>query len=287
MSLLHALFYMRAAGGLDPLLDVEGGAQESRIVGGSQLIAQRLAADLGPAVIPGAPVSRIRARDDGVEVEAGPAGSVRARRALVAVPVHLRKGIEFDPPLPDRHRALADSVRFGALIKCVATYEEPFWREEGLSGEALSDIGPATLTFDNSPPAEWPGVLLGFVGGEDARRHASLTEAERRERVLGGFARLFGERAGAPDRYIEQDWSAEEWSGGGPTFLMGTSAWSRGGQALRERVGPIHWAGSETASRWAGFMDGAVRSGERAAEDVLELLGSIGGAAATPPAPSP
>lgn len=263
MSLLHTLFYMRGAGGLDPLLDVEGGAQESRIVGGSQELAARLAKPLGEALLLNSPVSGIAAEAGGVRIVAR--RELRARRALVTVPAHLRDRISFDPVLPDPQRKLAGTIRFGRLIKCAAVFERPFWREEGLSGEALSDLGPATLTFDNSPPGGSPGVLLGFVGGADARRLAELPEDERREGVLGGLARLFGPRAATPDLYLEQDWGAEPWSEGGPTFLMPPGAWTAAGSALREPHGPVHWAGSETAERWAGFMDGAIRSGERAA----------------------
>lgn len=270
MSLLHALFYIRGAGGLDPLLDVEGGAQESRIVGGSQILAQRLAADLGPALRLGSPVTAIRSVPEGVLADAG--RTFRARRAIVAVPLPLRDRIEFSPPLPAAHRAL-DRARFGRLIKCVAVYEKPFWREAGLSGEALSDLGPASLTFDNSPPDGRPGILLGFVGGGDAPAHARLIQAERRHAVLGCFARLFGDAALDPRLYLEQDWAAEPWSGGGPTFLMPPGAWTEAGTALREPHGAVHWAGSETAGRWAGFMDGAVRSGERAAAETDSLLG--------------
>jgi monoamine oxidase len=270
MSLLHALFYMRSAGGLDPLLDVEGGAQESRIVGGSAVLAERIAEGLGGSLRLGFPVSAVAAEGDGLRLS-GPT-PLRARRAIVAVPLPVRGSIAFSPPLPDAHRRLLEAVRFGRLTKCVAVYDEPFWRREGLSGESLSDVGPATLTFDNSPPSGRPGVLLGFVGGADADRHATLGAAERRRRILECFARLFGSAASDPRHYVEQSWGEERWSGGGPTFLMPPGAWTAGGSALREPVGALHWAGSETAVRWAGFMDGAVRSGERAADEALAAL---------------
>lgn len=270
MSLLHALLYMRWAGGLDPLLDVEGGAQESRIVGGSQLLAERIAAELGPALVLSSPVTAVAAERGGVRVDAG--RSFRARRAIVSVPLPLRSEIDYAPALPEQQRTLGRMATFGRLIKCAAVYEKPFWRQAGLSGEALSDRGPTTLTFDNSPPDGTPGVLLGFVGGSDARQHAELSETDRQAGVLECFTRLFGPEAADPHHYIEQDWGAERWSGGGPTFLMPPGAWTQAGSALRDPVGPVHWAGSETATRWAGFMDGAVRSGERAADEVEAAL---------------
>jgi monoamine oxidase len=271
LSLLHALFYLRAAGGLDVLLDVEGGAQQWRIEGGSQRIATALAGELGGDVRLESPVSSIAAIGDQLRLSS-PAGEVEARRAIVAVPVPLREGIAFEPALAAPYATVSRRVPFGRLIKAVAVYETPFWRSAGLSGEALSDIGPATLTFDNSPPEGTPGVMLGFIGGADADEHAGLTAAERRQRTVAGYARLFGARALEPLDYFEQDWAAERWSAGGPTFLMRDNAWTEVGPALREPVGRIHWAGTETAARWAGFMEGAVRSGESAAAASLAAL---------------
>ena len=213
-----------------------------------------------------------RMRDGGVEIAVRDGDVVHAKRAIVSVPAPLRRRILFEPALPDVARRVPKEVGFGRLIKCAAVYERPFWRDAGLSGEALSDIGPTTLTFDNSPPDGKPGVLLGFVGGADAEPYARLDVAGRRDSVLACFARLFGDDAREPLDYVEQDWGAEEWSGGGPTFVLAPGAWSAAGPGLREPVGPIHWAGTETASRWAGFMDGAVRSGERAAAEILAAI---------------
>ena len=268
MSLLHVLAYMSSAGGLDVLLDVEGGAQQDRLLGGSQRLTEQLAADLGERVRLEAAVSAIAHSSAGVEVEAG-GERLRARRAVVAVPPPLRSSIELSPGPPG---AVAERFPLGRLIKCAAVYPEPFWRREGLSGEALSDVGPVGLTFDNSPPAGSPGVLLGFVGGAAARRFGELPATERRASVVADFERIFGPRAAAAEAYLEQDWGREKWSGGGPTFAVPPGGWTSSGVHLGSPVGAIHWAGTETAGRWAGFMDGAVSSGERAAVAVAASL---------------
>lgn len=271
LSLLHVLFYVRSGGGFDRLMDVEGGAQQDRLAGGSQLLAVRIAQAFGDRVVLGAPVDRIDDRDRGVVIEADGV-EARARRAIVAVPPPLRGRVEFHPPLPIAHRQLIGRMVPGWLVKAIAVYPEPFWRDDGLSGEGVSDSGPATLTFDNSPPDGSPGVLLGFIGGADARRASALAPAERRRAVLAGFARLFGDRAREPERFVELDWAREEWSGGGPTCNMPPGTWTGFGKCLREPAGRVHWAGTETASEWSGYMDGAVRSGERAAREVLAAL---------------
>ena len=169
------------------------------------------------------------------------------------MPPPLRARIEFGPALPPAHAAARERIVPGRLIKCTAVYAEPFWRDEGLSGESLSDAGPATLTFDNSPPGGSPGVLVGFVGGADARRHAALGTSQRRREVLECFARLFGPRALEAERFIELDWARERWSAGGPTSNMPPGAWTSVGTALREPAGRVHWAGTETAGELVGL----------------------------------
>lgn len=271
LSLLHVLFYLRAAGGFEMITDVEGGAQQDRFVGGSQRVALRVAEELGERLLLNAPVRRIEHSHQAITVLAGGV-ETRGRRAIIAVPPPLTANIEFDPPLPPLRRQLAQRMAAGWLIKTTAVYEEPFWRDQGLSGEAMDVAGPVTLTFDNSPPDGSPGALVGFVGGGDARRFATLPASERRQTVLRCLEGLFGPRAARAERYLEQDWGAERWSGGGPVCNFATGGWTAVGPALREPCGPIHWAGTETATRWAGYMDGAVRSGERAAEEALAAL---------------
>ena len=268
LSLLHLAFYLRSAGGFEMLTDVEGGAQQDRFEGGSQLVTIRMAEELGDRVVLGSPARRIAHRPEGVTVEADGV-SVRARRAIVAVPPPLVDRIDFAPALPPARRQLAHRMPMGWLVKCVALYDEPFWRADGFSGEALNESGPVTMVFDNSPPDGSPGALVGFVGGADAHEFAKLGASERRAAVLGSFESLFGPPARAAERYIEQDWGAEEWSGGGPVANFATGGWSASGGALREPVGPVHWAGAETATVWNGYIEGAVLSGERAAAEAL------------------
>jgi monoamine oxidase len=157
-------------------------------------------------------------------------------------------------------------------VKATAVYSEPFWRADGLSGEAVNEAGPVSLVFDNSPPESGRGALVGFVGGRDARAFALLGTSERRQAVLSSFESLFGADALAAEEVLICDWAAEPWSGGGPVCNFATGGWTAAGPALREPVGPIEWAGTETATRWSGYIDGAVSSGERAAAAVLAAL---------------
>jgi monoamine oxidase len=278
VSLLHVLFYTHSGGGFNTLVGTEGGAQQDRFHGGSQRLALLMAEQLGAARLRlGAPVRKVEHGSDGIVLHADAGGelgglAVRARRAIVAIPPTLAGRIAYDPPLPARRDQLTQRMPQGTVIKTMAIYERPFWREEGLSGQATSDAGPARVVFDNSPPDGSPGVLLGFLEGRLARQWGARPQAERRAAILAGHARLFGERAARPERFLERVWADEEWTRGCYGCLMTPGGWTEYGRALRAPIGSLHWAGAETATVWNGYMDGAVQSGERAAGEALAAL---------------
>lgn len=274
LSLLHVLFYMHSGGSFNSLVGTRGGAQQDRFHGGSQRIALLMAAELTEnQLCLNTPVRRIERVDSGtiLRTEANQL-TVSARRAIIAIPLTLAGRIVYDPPLPALRDQLTQRMPQGTVIKTMAIYDRPFWREHGLSGQAISDIGPARVVFDNSPPDGQPGVLLGFLEGRAARQWGTRSEDERRDAVLAGHVRLFGKQAGQPELFIEHVWADDEWTRGCYGCLMTTGGWTEYGRALREPVGPLHWAGAETATVWNGYMDGAVQSGERAAREVLATL---------------
>jgi monoamine oxidase len=272
LSTLHALFYAHSGTDLETLLSVDRGAQQDRIVGGSIRIAEGLAADLGDRVHRQSPIRRIEHGPDGVRVHTRAGHEVTARRAIVTLPPTLAGRLEYDPILPSWRDQLTQRLPAGSVIKLYAIYPEPFWRADGLNGQAASDRGPVKVTFDNSPPSGTPGVLMGFIEAGDGRRWARRTVDERRRAALDCFVRYFGPRAAHPVEFLERDWMAEEFSRGcyGAHFTPGV--WTAYGAALREPVGPIHWAGAECAAVWNGYMEGAVRTGESAADDVVSAL---------------
>ena len=272
ISLLHVLFYIHSAGSLQRLFDTEGGAQQDRFVGGSQLVPIRLAEELGSErLVLGAPVRGVEHGADGVTISADGV-QARGRRAILALAPTLAARVAYAPALPGFRDQLTQRMPMGTVAKCMAVYDEPFWRAEGLSGQGTSATGPVKLTYDNSPPGGSPGVLLGFLEGRQARELSRLGAEERRTAVVECFTRLFGPRAARPAAYVERQWAEEEWSRGCYGCHMPTGAWTGYGRALREPIGPLHWAGAEYATVWNGYMDGAVRSGEDAARAVLERL---------------
>ncbi|WP_141202873.1 flavin monoamine oxidase family protein [Streptomyces griseorubiginosus] len=246
-----------------------GGAQDSRFVGGSQRVAQRLAVELDGRVHLSAPVRRVTQDSTGVTVVSD-AGEWHAQQVIVAIPPLLASRIVWDPLLPPQQDQLFQRLPFGTLMKCVAVYDKPFWRAEGLSGMGLLRGGsPIREMFDNTPQDGGPGVLMGFLGGKEWRRWAHRPARERRGAVLRCFAQVVGERAFDTLDYVEQDWTAEQWTQGGPTSIAAPGVLTSYGEWMGRAFGRIHWAGAEFSPYWNGFMDGAVRSGQNAAAELL------------------
>lgn len=278
LSLLHALFYMRSGGSFDRLTRSDGGAQQDRIAGGVQPLAEDLAEAVrreGGSVTLESPVRAITQSGDGVTVEGGE-GSWRAPRAIVALPPPLAAAIDYQPALSFERRQLLTSIPMGAVIKCIAAYDRPFWREAGLSGQAIGDEGPMKTVFDASPEDARPALLMGFFEGAEARRLSEVDAEERRRVALETFARYFGREAHSPVDYVDRAWTKERYSGGCYAALFPPGVWTRFGRVIRQPEGRLHWAGTETASHWNGYIEGAVRSGERAAEEILSAeLGHV------------
>jgi monoamine oxidase len=272
LSALHALFYAHSGTDLEGLLSTDRGAQQDRVVGGSIRISEAMAAELGDRVRLDSAVSVIGQEKGRATVTTRGGEEFGADRVIVTLPPTLAGRLDYRPALPSWRDQLTQRLPAGSVIKLYAVYDEPFWRAEGLTGQAASDQGPIKVTFDNSPPSGTPGVLMGFMEANDGRAAARLSLEERRAAALDCFVRYFGPRAADPLEYIERDWMAEEFSRGcyGAHFTPGV--WGDFGAALTEPVGLVHWAGAECSPVWNGYMEGAVRSGEQTAHDVLATL---------------
>jgi monoamine oxidase len=269
VSLLFALYQMASGGGPGFVLGIEDGAQDSRPMGGMGAVYCPMAAELGDAVMLAQPVRRIRQDADGVTVFSGKM-TVRARRVIVTVPLAIASQIRYEPILPVDRSLLHQRMPSGAIIKISLVYDEPFWRADGLSGQSAAPGSPATITIDACTDTGRPGVLCVIVEGPIARQIGRLDPAVRRHTILDALAERFGDKARTPADYIEQNWSAERYSGGGMLSHAPTGVLTQFGPALRASCGRIHWAGTESSAVMCGWVDGAVRSGERAAEEVLE-----------------
>ena len=268
VSLLHALFYIKSGRDLDTLMNIKDGAQEERFVGGAQTIADRMAATFPDRIRYNSPVKAI-VQDSELAHVVTEAITYKTRRVIVTVPPALQNRIDFQPLLPAQRAQLLQRMPMGSVWKCYAIYDKPFWRERGLNGLAATPDGHVTVTFDNSPKDGSQGVMMGFVLGNQAKEFSTLSDEDRKLSALHSFATFFGSEALKPVRYLDHSFMNEEWSRGCYAGFMGPGVWTTLGAALREPIGRIHWAGTETSDIWNGYIDGAVRSGERVAKEVM------------------
>ncbi|XP_053267845.1 amine oxidase [flavin-containing] A [Pleuronectes platessa] len=275
MSFLFFLMYAAAAGGLLPLLESSAGAaQEFKIKGGTQQLSERLAERVGlEAVRLGSAVTAIWQEAESARVTTATA-SFSCRAVIVTCPPHLAAKIQFHPALPSQREFLTQNMPIGHLIKFIITYQTAFWREKGFSGEIVagsSTDSPFCVTFDATSPGG-NAALVGFIAGQQASQWSSKEAGERREAVVSSLVRYLGPEAASFIHYEEKDWAEEAYSGGCPVNVMAPGLLTYYHPSLRKPCGRIHWAGTETATQWCGYMSGAVQSGQRAALEVLSDL---------------
>jgi monoamine oxidase len=227
-----------------------------------------MAQRLGASIVLASPVRRIAQTAEFVDVFSDTL-EVRARHVVVATPPLLASSIVFEPALPAAHAGLLRAYVPCAMIRVVAVYEKPFWREARLTGESAAPESPVPVTIDQTPRSGLPGMLSSYSIGAAAERLARLPARERRNVWLDALAERYGPLAAAPIAYSETDWCAEEWSRGAMIAHFKPGVLTQYGSALRAPVGRIRWAGSERATEMHGLMEGAVRSGERAAREIL------------------
>jgi monoamine oxidase len=268
VSFLHLLLLVRGHHSLNTLFSIEGGAQENMVDGGAGSIAQRMAAELDDLRL-GAPVRAISQTDDAVAVRADGV-TVEARHVVVTVPPMLALEVAFDPPMPEDRVALYRAYAGGRETKTLLVYDEPFWRDEGFSGQTAGPGSPAEVTLDASPASGRPGILASFSFGRLAEARQAIDPTDRRAALLDTMVERLGPRAARPVEIVETAWWTEEWSRGCSFAFLPPGALTRYGPLVREPFGRVHWAGTETSALSHGAIDGAVRSGERAAAEILD-----------------
>jgi monoamine oxidase len=274
-SFLHLLWLVRGHHSINNLFAIEKGSQERLVVGGLGGMAALVAGLLGDAVRLGAPVRSIRQTGERVHVDsvastAATGITVDAGHVVVTTPPALALEIDFDPVLPADRLALYRGAVAGPESKTLVVYDEPFWRADGFSGQTADPGSVSEVTLDSSPASGRPGVIGSFTFGAVATRVDAMDPAERRRAVLDALARRLGPRAADPVAFVETPWWKEEWTRGCSMAHLTPGTLTRYGHLLREPMGRVHWAGTETATVSHGAVDGAIRSGERAAAEILE-----------------
>lgn len=271
-SLLGALFVLNSAQDLVRHFATKAHGPDRRFVGGAQQLSIRMADAMSDRVALGAWVSHLEHGKDGVRAIAGDF-AVTAKRAIVTLPPTLAGRVRYVPALPAARDALTESTPMGWVIKVHCVYASRFWQRQGLSGAVTSDEGAIKVTADNSPPSGSPAILVGFIEGKAARRLAAAPPGTRRAAALADMVRYFGDEAGKPLGYYEHSWGDDEFARGAYGGYWTCGMWTTYGPSLRAPLGTVHWAGTETAARWNGKMEGALVAGQRVANEVLSAIG--------------
>ncbi|XP_037609392.1 probable flavin-containing monoamine oxidase A [Sebastes umbrosus] len=275
MSFLFFLMYAAAAGGILTLLEsTPGSAQEFKIKGGTQQLSQCLAERVGwKNVRLGSAVTAIWQDAEWARVTTT-TDTFLCRAVIITCPPHLAAKIHYQPALPSQREFLTQNMPVGHMIKFIITYQTAFWREKGFSGEIVAGSSsgcPFCVTFDATTPSG-NAALVGFIAGQQASRWSTEEGGERRKAVLSSLVKYLGLEAASFIHYEEKDWAKEDYSGGCPVNVMAPGLLTYYHPSLRKPCGRIHWAGTETATLWCGYMSGAVQAGQRAALEVLAEL---------------
>ncbi|KAF4981017.1 hypothetical protein FZEAL_3069 [Fusarium zealandicum] len=280
ISLLYAVYVLKTLGSATAAFSSDGGLQQDMTKGGGTAIAERIREGIGgdQTVRLSEPVQRVKYTDGDTNCTITTTkGEYRTKRVIFAVPPQFAAKVNFDPCLPGQKKALLESMELGAYTKVFATYKTPFWRDDGLRGEATSLEGYISVSYDaTSPEAGAEGKLMGFATGSKAREFATLSKDEQRRIALEEFAGMFGRQALEPIEFFYHSMLHEEWAGGCPLASPPPGIMTTHFEWIRRPVGPIHWAGTETSTRFYGYMEGAVSAGRRAAQEVVEALGLKG-----------
>ncbi|KAG8627774.1 hypothetical protein KVT40_003647 [Elsinoe batatas] len=274
LSAAYFFLYCKSQGGLMKMRSGTTQGTYCSIKTGAQSLAHGLCDLLDPGTVRlSTPVKSISDRFHSVEVRSASGEIFRARKCIVALATPLYAKVRFEPPLRKEKAEYAASTRLGRYTKILLTYQRPWWRETGLSGASQSFIGPMSATRDTSDPSTELYRITGFIAGLQAERFTELTSVEQKEMVLDQLSRLFSaDMAKNPTDFVVLEWACEEWSGGCPCPFTPPGVLFSKGKYLKEPHGNVHFAGTETAEEWIGYMEGALSSGSRVAAEILSLL---------------
>ena len=265
ISLLDLLAQITGVGG--DVQTLTGAAQSTRFVGGPQQLSAGLARRLHRPVQLSCAVSGID-RGDVLTVHHAK-GVVRARRVILTAPKPVLARLSFRPELPPAYSQYLQRQPMGATTKVEVVYATPFWRAAGLNGGVVSDLSPVEVVFDNSPPSGTPGVLVAFLEGNQSRAYFASTPAQRQAAVLACLVAYFGPAAAHPTRYLEKVWATDPYTLGAYGTFNPPGVLTSLGAATAGPADNIYFAGDGYSGEWPGYMEGAVRSGDRAARAVI------------------
>jgi monoamine oxidase len=270
VSCYEVIQQLASIGGLAALAS----AEQTFLSGGAQAIALRLADELGADLQLDSPVTAVRQDANEVRITTS-GGELRAQRVILALPPQLLATISLDGDLSGRAQWCQSAIVKGRVVKSVIVYEQAWWRLDGLNGQVIAPNGPIEHLADASDPAGSPGILIAFATASRADQLAALEEGQRKTLILDHIRNSLGEAPTPPIAVHSIDWIGDSWSQGGYASRLGLGCSSGDQPCLADPIGRVHFAGTETASQWRSYMEGALQSGERASREVLNSLTTV------------
>ncbi|KAM9181446.1 amine oxidase [flavin-containing] A [Dugong dugon] len=278
VSALWFLWYVKQCGGSTRIFSVTNGGQERKFVGGSGQVSERIMDLLGERVKLSCPVSYVDQSGANIIVETLNHEVYECKYVISAIPPVLTSKIHFRPELPPERNQLIQRIPMGAIIKCMMYYKEAFWKKKDYCGCMIieDEEAPISITLDDTKPDGSLPAIMGFILARKSHRFAKLHKEIRKRKICELYAKVLGsQEALQPVHYEEKNWCEEQYSGGCYTAYFPPGIMTQYGRVIRQPVGRIYFAGTETATQWSGYMEGAVEAGERAAREILNALGKV------------
>ncbi|XP_022098628.1 amine oxidase [flavin-containing] B-like [Acanthaster planci] len=280
LSVLFYMWYIKQCGGFLRNLMTDNGGQERKFVGGSQQLSIKIGERVGKENIKfESPVSQIDQSEEKVVIQNIHGEVFEAKYVIIAMAPSMTQRIHYSPPLPPKRNQLIARAPVGSVIKCMVYYNKQWWKDRDFCGSTFNvdPASPMVYSLDDTKPDGSFPALICFVAANKAREFCSISKEERRDRLCKAYFNAFNgaEEALHPVNYVEKNWMEEQYSGGCYTATYGPGVLTQLGKELRKPFGRLYFAGTETATHWAGYMEGGIQAGERAAREVLHRMGKI------------
>ena len=245
---------------------------------GAQQIPNGLADLLGRDKIHlSSPVMSITDHSSYVTVTTANNKTLQARKCIVSIPSTMYHELGVSPPLPDDVQEVTSSARLGHYNKAIVCYAKPWWRDLGYNGFVMSYRGPVIVGRDTSVDEKQFFALTCFVNGDEGIKWSRLDKEGRRAAVIRHLAELYGAQADSHDvhhpiEFLDQIWMHEPYSQGALAPVTALGHYTRFSSVYGQPVGNLHFVGTEYSPEWKGYMEGALCSGEKGADQVRETL---------------
>jgi monoamine oxidase len=276
VSLLAFLWFMASGQGLQRVINVTNGGQERKFVGGAQQLSECIFKELGESVHLSSPIVRVEQGKDAVIVWTAGGEKFESKYVISSIPQAILNRVTFVPPLPAKKLQLIQRIPMGSIIKTMTFYDKPYWRLKDLSGQMATDAGPVLYSLDDTKPDGSAPCITGFIVADRAREMTEMTPEQRKQALAAHYAAKFKcPELLSPVNYAEKNWAEEEYSGGCYVSNFPPGVLTEFGEVIRQPFQRLYFAGTESATYWMGFMEGAIQAGERAAREILHEMGRI------------